>query len=137
MALATPQAGVDTLEGCPETAKIAQSMFDAHGLKNIKLHVGEFETTLPKLLEENSYDLIFFDGNHQKEATLRYFEMCLAASNENSVFIFDDIHWSSQMEKAWKEICDNLKVTLSIDTYQWGLVFFHRGREKEHFVLRL
>ena len=137
MALAAPEAKIDTLEGCPQTAGIAQSMFDRFGMQNINMHIGEFNSTLPNLLKKNSYDLVFFDGNHQKEATLNYFEMCLKAAHENSVFIFDDIHWSREMDEAWSEIRENERVTLSIDTFQWGLVFFHPGREKEHFVLRI
>ena len=99
--------------------------------------MGEFDNTLPELLQKNKYDLVFFDGNHQKEATLKYFEMCLKAATERAVFIFDDIHWSREMEEAWEGIKEHDKVTLTIDSYQWGLVFFHGGREKEHFVLRL
>jgi predicted O-methyltransferase YrrM len=137
ISLAAPEAKIDTLEGCPQTAGIAQSMFDRFGMQNINMHIGEFNSTLPALLNKNSYELIFFDGNHQKEATLNYFEMCLKAAHENSVFIFDDIHWSREMEEAWSEIRENERITLSIDTFQWGLVFFHPGREKEHFVLRI
>jgi len=137
ISLAAPKAKIDTLEGCPQTAGIAQSMFDRFGMQNINMHIGEFNSTLPNLLKKNSYDLVFFDGNHQKEATLNYFEMCLKAAHKNSVFIFDDIHWSWEMEEAWSEIRENERVTLSIDTFQWGLVFFHPGREKEHFVLRI
>jgi len=137
MSLAAPTAKIDTLEGCPQTAGVAKSMFDTFKMKNIELHVGEFQSTLPELLKKKAYDLIFFDGNHQKEATLTYFEMCLEAAHDSSVFIFDDIHWSQDMEQAWKEIREHDQVTLSIDTYQWGFVFFKSGRQKEHFILRI
>ena len=137
MSLASPQTKIDTLEGCPETARVAQTMFNSFEMDNIELHIGEFNSTLPGLLKKNSYDLIFFDGNHQKEATVKYFEMCLNGANKNSVFIFDDIHWSPEMEEAWAEIQQHDQVTLTIDTFQWGFVFFHPGREKEHFVLRI
>jgi predicted O-methyltransferase YrrM len=137
MSLATPEAKIDTLEGCPQTAGIAISMFDRFGMQNINMHIGEFSSTLPGLLNKNSYDLVFFDGNHQKEATLSYFEMCLESAHDSSVFIFDDIHWSQDMEQAWKEIREHDQVTLSIDTYQWGFVFFKSGRQKEHFILRI
>ena len=137
MSLAAPESKINTLEGCPQTAKVARSGFEEHGLKNIELHVGDFEDLLPDLLNENQYDLVFFDGNHQREATLKYFELCLQAASENSLFIFDDIHWSPDMETAWKEIMEYPEVSLTLDTYQWGLVFFRKGREKEHFVLRV
>ncbi|MGA9269302.1 MAG: class I SAM-dependent methyltransferase [Lutimonas sp.] len=137
MSLAAPKAKIDTLEGCPETAGVAQSMFDTFGLKNIAVHIGEFHTTLPEVLRNNAFDLIFFDGNHQKQATLDYFQMCFKGAHENSIFIFDDIHWSAEMEQAWNIIQEHEQVTLSIDTFQWGLIFFHPGREKEHFILRI
>ncbi len=137
MSLGAPRSNIDTLEGCPETAKVAKTGFVKHGLKNIELHVGEFEELLPDLLEKNRYDLIFFDGNHQREATLNYFELCLQNATENSLFIFDDIHWSRDMETAWDQIKTHPEVTLTIDTYHWGLVFFRNDREKEHFTLRV
>ena len=83
------------------------------------------------------YDLIYIDGNHQKEATLRYFKQLLLRVHNDSVMIFDDIHWSKEMEEAWEEIKQHESVKVTIDTFQWGLVFFRREQEKEHFVIRL
>ncbi|HET7360770.1 MAG TPA: class I SAM-dependent methyltransferase, partial [Salinimicrobium sp.] len=202
---------ITTVEGCPETAKVAQENFDAFNLNNIELKIGEFGVLLNDILEgrkkseekrdenrkkrkENkeipnppagragpespineqqtttdqksqnpnskshpeisgpnpqltnpesrinkhqTFDLIFFDGNHKREATLSYFEKLLPLAHNDSVFIFDDIHWSEGMEEAWKEICAHPKVKVSIDTFQWGLVFFRKEQKKQHFVIRL
>lgn len=87
--------------------------------------------------QTTNYDLIYIDGNHQKEATLRYFEELLATVHNDSVMIFDDIHWSKEMEEAWVEIKLHPQVKVTIDTFQWGLVFFRREQEKEHFVIRI
>ena len=105
-------------------------------LDNIDLVVGNFEDTLPKVLAEQHFDLVFFDGNHQKTPTLQYFDLCLKQATENAVFIFDDIHWNSEMEDAWNLIKKNPKVTVSIDTFQWGLVFFRSEQAKQNFTLR-
>ena len=137
MSVGAPQANITTLEGCPATAKIAKQNFNKQGIKNIEVIIGNFDQTLDLVLQNKSYDLIFFDGNHQKEATISYFEKCLCSAHENSIFIFDDIHWSREMEIAWEEIKNHQKVTLTADTYKWGLVFFSKGREKQHFTLRL
>ena len=126
-----------TLEGCPETAKIAQQQFNKFNLKNINIIIGNFNDTLPKVIENKTYDFIYFDGNHQKEATLEYFNLCLATINNNSVFIFDDIHWSEEMEDAWEEIKTHPKVTTTIDTFQWGIVFFKKELEKQHLTIRV
>ncbi|NJW55521.1 class I SAM-dependent methyltransferase, partial [Salinimicrobium sp. CDJ15-91] len=61
----------------------------------------------------------------------------LPTIHNNSVMIFDDIHWSKGMEEAWEEIKAHPEVRVTIDTFQWGLVFFRREQEKEHFVIRV
>jgi hypothetical protein len=50
--------------------------------------------------------------------------------------IFDDIYWNKDMEKAWQEIKNNQKVTVSIDLFYFGLIFFRKEQEKQHFILR-
>lgn len=137
MALAAPDAQIVTLEGCKETARVAKKQFKQYNFQNIKLAEGNFADTLPEVLLKDHFDLIFFDGNHQKAPTLHYFNLCLKYAKENSVFIFDDIHWNHEMDKAWNTIKENTLVSVSIDTYQWGLVFFRKEQEKQDFTLRL
>ena len=137
MALGNPEAQITTLEGCPAIAEIAKENYFKLGFSNINMVVGQFEDSLDDVIADQSFDLIFFDGNHQKKPTVTYFEKCLKSAHEDSVFIFDDIHWTEEMEAAWDHIRNHNKVTLSVDTYKWGLVFFHKGRGKEHFTLRI
>ncbi len=80
--------------------------------------------------------MFFFDGNHRKAATLNYFNQCLKKINEGSVFVFDDIYWSAEMKEAWQEIKSNDKVTVTIDLFFMGIVFFRKEQNKEHFILR-
>lgn len=129
-------AKITTLEGCPETAKIAQNQFRQFGLTNIYSEVTEFTAYLSKLQNLN-FKLIYFDGNHQKQATLDYFELLLPTITNETVWIFDDIHWSSEMEEAWEIIKNHPAVTVTIDLFQWGLVFFRREQPKEHFTIRV
>lgn len=75
-------------------------------------------------------------NNHSKQATLDYFDLLLPTITNETVWIFDDIHWSEGMEEAWEIIKNNPKVTVTIDTFQWGLVFFRYEQEKEHFTIR-
>ncbi|WKK67197.1 O-methyltransferase [Lutimonas zeaxanthinifaciens] len=137
MSIGAPNAHITTLEGCATTAGIAKKQFEKFNLKNIDIIEGKFEETLENVLKDQKYDLIFFDGNHQKVPTIDYFEKCLKAAHEDSIFIFDDIHWSPEMEEAWDYIQNREAVKLSVDTFKWGLAFFHKGREKQHFMLRL
>jgi predicted O-methyltransferase YrrM len=137
LALGNPKAKVVTIEGCPNTANVAQNQlteFDYHNVENV---ISEFESFLiSENIQATNYDLIYFDGNHSKKATLEYFELLLPTINNDSVWIFDDIHWSEDMEEAWKMIKTHPQVKVTIDTFQWGFVFFRREQPKEHFIIR-
>ncbi len=199
-----------TLEGCPETATVAEEYFRHFKLDNISLKIGSFEesapqppkwnrppqppkgelkkesgewkanhkqqtyniqpatekpqtpnhkqqtttyniqptTYNPELTTDNrqpstvnckpqTTNLVYFDGNHQKDATLKYFHQLLPLAHNDSVFIFDDIHWSKGMEESWEEIKAHPGVRVTIDSFFWGIVFFRKEQKKEHFTIRL
>ncbi|WPO79101.1 class I SAM-dependent methyltransferase [Flavobacterium sp. KACC 22761] len=128
---------VITIEGCPNTANIAQNQLNEFDCNNVESVISEFESFLiSENLQSSIYDLIYFDGNHSKNATLEYFELLLPTINNDSVWIFDDIHWSEDMEEAWEMIKNHPKVKVTIDTFQWGFVFFRHEQPKEHFIIR-
>jgi predicted O-methyltransferase YrrM len=137
LSLPKQQNQIITLEGCPETAALALANFRRLKRTNIELLSGEFSDTLPLALKKlPRLDLVYFDGNHRKEPTLNYFETCLPQATEDSIFIFDDIHWDPGMESAWEEIKKHHRVSLTIDLFELGLVFFRRGMVKQDFVLK-
>lgn len=137
LASASEGANVHTFEGCPETLKVAQSNFQKLNIRNVTPHIGDLSETLPSVLAGiDQIDVAFFDANHQYQPTLDYFNLCLEKKHNESLFIFDDIHWSEGMTRAWQEICQHPSVTVSIDLYQVGLVFFRKEQVKQHFCLR-
>ena len=138
LSLGNKNAEIITLEGCENTMAVAQNQLQKINSKNIEFRVTEFETYLKNNnLESKIFNLIYFDGNHQKQATLDYFELLLPTITNETVWIFDDIHWSAEMQEAWKFIQNHPKVTVTIDTFQWGFVFFRREQPKEHFIIRV
>ena len=137
LAKANNDAQVFTFEGCPETAKIAQENFDKQNITNTSITLGDFNITLAEKLKEiTTIDLAFIDGNHQQEPTIAYFEECLKYANNNTIFIFDDIHWSDGMENAWNYIKAHPKTTLTIDLFFVGIVFIKSELSKEDFTIR-
>lgn len=137
MAKANALAKVFTIEGCHGIAEKAKENIAKAEIKNIKQFTGNFDDLLTKVLDEsNNPDLFFFDGNHSKQATLRYFEQCLPYAENTTIFIFDDIHWSQGMSDAWNNICTHPAVTVSIDLFQLGIVFFRKELTKQHFILK-
>jgi predicted O-methyltransferase YrrM len=138
LSLGNPKANIITIEGCKETAKVAEEQFNHFKLKNTQPINSEFDVTLNASEIKNSkFDLIYLDGNHNKEATLKYFNTLLSNINNESVMVFDDIHWSKGMTEAWEIIKQNPKVKVTIDTFYWGLVFFRKEQRKEHFSIRV
>jgi predicted O-methyltransferase YrrM len=127
-----------TIEGCPELSAFSQQQFDRQKQNNIVSMTGNFDEAFPKLLSSlESVDLVYFDGNHAYEPTLRYFKMALEKKHAGTILIFDDIYWSAGMEKAWTEIHTHPDVRLSMDFFQFGIVFFRtEQKNKEHFVLK-
>jgi predicted O-methyltransferase YrrM len=141
LALGNTKAKVITLEGCSQTADQCQLQLQKFNLDNVDSVITEFESYLQDVklrlnAETENFDLIYFDGNHSKKATLAYFELLLPTINNDSVWIFDDIHWSPEMEEAWEIIKNHPKIKVTIDTFQWGFVFFRYEQEKEHFIIR-
>lgn len=136
MQLGNPETSIFSIEGCPNISNFTKTNFEKLQLKNIHLLNGDFSEEI-KNIKHKTFNLIFFDGNHQKEATLSYFEALLQTANNDSVFIFDDIYWSESMTEAWETIKQHPKVTVTIDTFFWGFVFFRKEQVKEHFIIRV
>lgn len=128
---------VTTIEGCPQTYRIAQHHFEQLGQRNIDPLLGSFRARLPEVVKRvEGLGMVFIDGHHKKEPTLEYFEQCLGKADSATVFILDDIHWSKGMEDAWEEVKRHPKVSVTIDLFHMGLVFLRTEQARQHFRLR-
>jgi predicted O-methyltransferase YrrM len=138
--LATPCSAnqVFTFEGSPEIMAVAEANLTFMGVGNVQTIAGDLSQTLYEQVKKvPTLDFVLFDANHRYEPTVNYFETCLPKAHEHSVFVFDDIYWSAEMQKAWQYIKNHPQVTLTIDLFQTGLVFFRKENfEKQHFKLR-
>jgi predicted O-methyltransferase YrrM len=134
---ASPDIKVYTLEEYPETAAIANENFREAGFNNIELITGNFDEMLPGIINNlEQLDFVFVGGNHQKDATLKYFEWCLPKVHDGTLLIFDDIYWGEDMKEAWAEIKAHPKVTVTVDLFWIGLVYFRKGQVKEDFLVK-
>jgi len=139
LSMAKPDARLITMEGSKKIADVAKQNFKTLELKNVDLIEGNFDNTLSTVVcGLSSVDFAFIDGNHRQGPTERYFKELLAKTNNDSILVFDDIHWSSEMEAAWETIKKDASVTCSIDLFFIGIVFFRKEfKEKQHFTIRL
>jgi predicted O-methyltransferase YrrM len=139
MATANQHAKVTTIEGSNSIVQQAAKNFATLQLNNITQIVGRFDDVLPTLLTPNTqFDFVFVDGNHQYDATVKYVELLLPHMASNGILVFDDIHWSPGMYAAWQYIMQHPKVMLTVDVFQFGIVFFRsEQKEKQHFTIKL
>lgn len=137
MAMAAPKARLVTIEASGELVRLSSESFDKLNLTNVLSVNGEFK----KVLENSSsignhVEFVLFDGCHTMEMTWYLFEKMHSKSTVSTVFVFDDIRWSEEMERVWKTIARDPRVTLSIDLFSLGLVFFRSGMAKQHVMLK-
>jgi predicted O-methyltransferase YrrM len=138
LAMGNPGAKFITMEGAGSIAAIAMENFNKIGLQNVTLVTGNFDDTLPVVLTDlNRVDFCFIDGNHRRGPTINYFNQLLSLVNNDTILVFDDIHWSAGMEQAWQAIREHQRVTCTIDLFFIGIVLFRKEfKEKQHFRIR-
>jgi predicted O-methyltransferase YrrM len=138
LAKGSPKAEVYTIEGSKTVREMARSVFNELGIENIKSLEGRFDALLPEVLAVlKQVDLAYVDGNHKLEPTMNYFSLLVDKSHNDSILIFDDIHWSKAMEQAWEKIKAHPSVKCSIDLFFLGMIFFRSEfKEPRHFKIR-
>ncbi|HEX6964206.1 MAG TPA: class I SAM-dependent methyltransferase [Gemmatimonadaceae bacterium] len=105
-----------TLEGAPSLAGVARRHFARLGLDNATVVVGRFSDTLETVLrEQGPAGLVFVDGHHDGDATLRYFEQIVPSLATPAVIVFDDVAWSPGMKRAWRAISADARMQVVVD----------------------
>ena len=131
-----------SMEGVKELCEIASTRFDLISDQNhFEVVHGLYDKSLKNIVISNIYfDLVFIDGNHRYEATLKYFELLKNNLSDNAIVVLDDIHWSSGMRRAWREICTQKGIVFSINFFKLGLIMFDSKQYKptdDHYQLFL
>lgn len=122
-----------TLEGSPSLSKIAQERLLKMNLNHVKVITGNFTDTLPGALQQlGKVGFVFIDGDHRKASLMNYVHQCLQHTTPESAIVIDDIYWSQEMKEAWHEIIGLPEVTMSVDFFRMGMLFFREGMKKQH-----
>lgn len=122
ISLAHPTSKIISVEGDSTFYKIAKVQTQKIGRKNIVFVNDKFDHFLENTNDKQNYNLIFIDGNHTYDATLRYFKQLYNPLIEQQVIILDDIYWSEGMTRAWEEIKEYLLHGYCIDLFDIGII---------------
>jgi predicted O-methyltransferase YrrM len=126
---------ITTLEASPYRLRLAKEVHHNLGIDNISYVEGLFQDTLSASLTDlGSVDLAFIDGDHKYQSTLDYFEEILRFSNPDTVFVFDDIRWSDEMERAWSRIQSDDRLGIKVDLFKIGICVRGQQEVSRQFV---
>jgi len=137
MAASATDTTVCTIEGCPAIAAVAKQNFIETGFNNIQVIEGPFDVVLQYFVTTGvKPGMVFIDGNHRKEPVINYFNQLVGLADSKTVIIIDDINYSKEMEEAWNVIKLHEKVSVSIDIFRMGILFFRGGINHNDYVIR-
>ena len=77
-------------------------------------------------MDNKNFNIVFIDGNHKKEPTIKYFTELQSQLSSPAIIIFDDINWSLDMQQVWKIVKSNKNVSYSIDMFKFGILIFDK-----------
>ncbi|MCD8269013.1 MAG: SAM-dependent methyltransferase [Parabacteroides sp.] len=124
------------LENVPEFADIARIVFDKAARNPVDLRTGSYKDLLPQALEDiKEVDFVFFNTLYEQQNNVWLFNECIKHIHDGSVFVFEGIKASRRMREFWKEICAHPEVTVTIDLYSMGIVFFNRKLHKRDYIV--
>lgn len=123
-----------SLESDPTLAELAKEVYIKAENTTIEQCVGDYRDTLPKALERlKEIDFIFFDLCREQNSIGRLFIECLKHINPNTVCVINHIHRGKTMRDAWKELQQQPRVSVTIETGSVGIVFFDNKLHKRNY----
>ena len=103
-----------TIEGCPETAKIAQHQFEKYNLP-IELKISEFEHVLKKdNFQYKKFDLIFIDAD--KPNYVNYFNLVIDKLNSGGIIISDNVLWHGKVVEPLNPNDESTKTVMKFNS---------------------
>lgn len=128
-----------SIEGSLQKYKIAKEYLGETGIGNVDFVLGNFDDHFPSVLEMVQNRLfVFIDGDHRYHPTVEKVRTILNSENLREVIlILDDIYWSNEMERAWRDCCNEQAVRISIDLFYFGVLIKRAEIAKQHFRIKI
>lgn len=124
------------IENVPEFASISSLVFAKKARNVIDLRVGCYKELLPQALKDmGRIDFVFFNTLYEQHNNAWLFEESIKYIHDETVFVFEGIKESRKMRELWKQICTHKEVTVSIDLYSLGIVFFNKRLHKRDYIV--
>ena len=125
--------------------KTGIEIVDLHSSNTLKSITRGLNTQIKKIntinaintVSDTELDVVFIHKTAIEHLKLESFNNSIQNMPNESFLILDNIHANHKVEKKWNYVKNHDKVTVSIDLYYFGIVFFRKEQEKEHFIIRV
>jgi predicted O-methyltransferase YrrM len=111
-----------TVEASAELASLARAnlakVSDGADVLNASFN-SALDQILPSLA--TGIDMAYIDGHHDYEATLNYFHRLQPYLNKGALVVFDDIHLSEGMWRAWQALKQQAGFGYTVDAGRFGM----------------
>lgn len=77
--------------------------------------VGTFEEHIDRVLGERGIDIGFVDAIHRSEIVREQYAMLVERSSAGALLVFDDINFSEDMARCWRELATGPLVLASAE----------------------
>ncbi len=125
---ARPASHMVSVDGQAAATKMARAAIARLGLREPRFVTDTFYSYIDSL-DAESFDLVLIDGDHRGEAMLRLTTRLQRHLRESALIIYDDIYWSHDMTRAWRQLCDDDfraeifgRSTICLDLYHYGII---------------
>ncbi|MDR1879743.1 MAG: class I SAM-dependent methyltransferase [Tannerellaceae bacterium] len=124
------------LERVPAYASVSRQVYDEAARTPVDLRVGDCKALLPEaLIELERVDLVYVHTLFEENDMEWLFNACLKYVHTRTICIFDGIKATAGMRKFWKTVCAHPDVTVTVDLYSMGVVFFDRKWHKRNYTV--
>ncbi len=137
LASACSKTSLITIEQNAEIADVTKDKFKKINLINIEQKFGNIPTSIFEIFSRfSTLNFVCFNRGFCASETLNYFTLCLEKVSKDSIFVFCDIYASSSNKELWNTIKNNNRVSVTIDFFFMGIVFFHKEQAKQNFRIK-
>lgn len=89
------------------------------------------------LYKQSSHGLKNRIAAYFKEEDLQFNDWNLSNISPATVIVFENIHASPPQHQAWLQLLNDPRITMSIDTFYFGILLFRKEfKIHQHFLLR-
>ena len=133
----SPDTPLHSIERNRERAALAAQLICRLNPGPVSIHWGEMEEKLEDISPMIPQRfLAFVDGNHHYTPTMHYLAKLVERAGNEAVIIMDDIYWSREMQRAWREILSWPEVRVSIDLFHMGILLLRKDLQKRGIKIK-